>query len=86
MTVWAPSSQASKVLVEVTKSRVLRTAGLLWALNLTAVLINDIKPFVEKKNKICVQDLPAAKPEIQEHLCLLLPCPHFALRSCGEKL
>lgn len=70
MTVWAPLSQANKVLLEVTKSGVLRTAGLLWALNLMAVLINNIKPFEEKKKKICVQDLPAAKPEIeiQEHL------------------
>lgn len=74
--------------MELTKSRVLRTVGLLWALNLVAMLVNNIKPFGKKKKKICVQDLPAAKPEIQEHseAWLLLPCPRFALKSCGEKL
>lgn len=39
------------VLLEITKSRVLGTAGLLWALNLMALLINNIKLFGEKKNK-----------------------------------
>lgn len=43
----------NKVLLEVAKSRVLRTAGLLWALNLVAMLINNIKAFRGKKKSLC---------------------------------
>lgn len=53
MTVWAPCSQANMVLLEITKSGVLRTAGLLWALNLMALLINNIKLFGGKKLNLC---------------------------------